>query len=55
VNICLGPPENTRDHIMAAAKALAGGDWQKCRDLISAIKIWDLMPASDKIKTMLAT
>ncbi|KAJ3294249.1 Translation initiation factor 3 subunit c [Borealophlyctis nickersoniae] len=51
--IFIGPPENTRDHIMAAAKALAAGEWQRCRDLIHAIKIWDLMPNTEKIKEML--
>ncbi|TPX69786.1 hypothetical protein SpCBS45565_g02134 [Spizellomyces sp. 'palustris'] len=48
-----GPPENTRDHIMGAAKALAAGEWQRCRDLIHAIKIWDLVPNTEKIKEML--
>ncbi|KAF9931924.1 Translation initiation factor 3 subunit c [Mortierella antarctica] len=48
-----GPPENTRDHIMGAAKALASGEWQKSIELINAIKIWDLMPETDKIKEML--
>ncbi|KAF9180112.1 Translation initiation factor 3 subunit c [Haplosporangium sp. Z 767] len=48
-----GPPENTRDHIMGAAKALASGEWQKAIELIHAIKIWELMPQSDKIKEML--
>ncbi|KAI9088032.1 eukaryotic translation initiation factor 3 subunit 8 N-terminus-domain-containing protein [Phlyctochytrium arcticum] len=48
------PPENTRDHIMGAAKALAAGEWQRCRDLIHAIKIWDLMPNTEKIKNMLS-
>ncbi|KAI9209580.1 eukaryotic translation initiation factor 3 subunit 8 N-terminus-domain-containing protein [Polychytrium aggregatum] len=52
--VFVGPPENTRDHIMAAAKALSGGEWQRCRDLIHAIKIWDLMPGAEKIKEMLA-
>ncbi|KAF9163115.1 Translation initiation factor 3 subunit c [Mortierella sp. AD011] len=48
-----GPPENTRDHIMGAAKALATGEWQKSVELINAIKIWDLMPEASKIKEML--
>ncbi|KAG0343744.1 Translation initiation factor 3 subunit c [Podila minutissima] len=48
-----GPPENTRDHIMGAAKALASGEWQKSIELINAIKIWELMPNTDKIKEML--
>ncbi|KAI1304869.1 Translation initiation factor 3 subunit c [Mortierella claussenii] len=45
-----GPPENTRDYIMGAAKALAGGGWQKSMELISRINIW---PTSDKIKKKL--
>ncbi|KAG0051029.1 Translation initiation factor 3 subunit c [Gryganskiella cystojenkinii] len=48
-----GPPENTRDHIMGAAKALASGEWQKSIELINAIKIWELMPENEKIKEML--
>lgn len=50
----LGPPENIRDHIMGAAKALASGEWEKSRDLIMAIKIWELMPNTQDIKDMLA-
>jgi len=49
-----GPPENTRDHIMGAARALAAGEWKQCDTLIRAIKIWELMPNSDKIKDMLS-
>ncbi|OZJ02772.1 hypothetical protein BZG36_03483 [Bifiguratus adelaidae] len=49
-----GPPENTRDHIMGAARALASGEWRKAKELMIAIKIWDLIPGNDKIKEMLA-
>jgi len=49
-----GPPENTREHIMQAAKALMSGDWERSIKLISAIKVWDLMSKSDEIKAMLA-
>ncbi|KAG1180489.1 hypothetical protein G6F70_002222 [Rhizopus microsporus] len=48
-----GPPENTRDHIMSAAKALASGEWEKAKEYILAIKIWDLMTETNKIKEML--
>ncbi|CAJ0834588.1 13847_t:CDS:2 [Entrophospora sp. SA101] len=48
-----GPAENTRDHIMGAAKALAVGEWQRSQELIGAIKIWDLMPEKKKIIEML--
>ena len=52
--IFTGPPENTRDHIMQASRALAAGEWRKAIDLIGAIKIWDLMADSEKIKAMLS-
>ncbi|KAJ2325923.1 Translation initiation factor 3 subunit c [Coemansia sp. RSA 2702] len=53
--VFLGPPENTRDHIMASAKALADGNWVASRDYIQAIKIWSLLPDCDDIKDMLAS
>ncbi|KAI5308655.1 Translation initiation factor 3 subunit c [Ascosphaera atra] len=49
-----GPPENTRDGVIMAAKLLAGGDWKKASETLNNVKIWDLMSQSDKIKTMLA-
>lgn len=51
--IFTGPPENTRDHVMQASKALAAGEWRKAAEFISAIKIWDLMKEPEKIKAML--
>lgn len=52
--IFTGPPENTRDHVMQASKALAAGEWKKAINFIHQIKIWDLMPQTDDIKTMLS-
>ncbi|KAK4232172.1 eukaryotic translation initiation factor 3 subunit 8 N-terminus-domain-containing protein [Podospora fimiseda] len=52
--IFTGPPENTRDHVMQASKALAAGEWKKATDFIHSIKIWELMPGAEDIKTMLA-
>lgn len=52
--IFTGPPENTRDHVMQASKALAAGEWKKATQFIHSIKIWDLMPSTDDIKAMLA-
>ena len=51
--IFTGPPENIRDHVMQASKALAAGEWKKSADLINSIKIWELMPEPEKIKKML--
>lgn len=52
--IFTGPPENTRDHVMQASKALAAGEWKKATHFIHSIKIWDLMPNTDDIKALLA-
>ena len=54
--IFTGPPENTRDHVMQASRALAAGEWQKATTLITGIKFWDLMPPPypETIKTLLA-
>ena len=52
--IFTGPPENTRDHVMQASKALAAGEWKKATEFIHAIKIWELMPDTESIKEMLA-
>jgi translation initiation factor 3 subunit C len=51
--IFTGPPENTRDHVMQASKALAAGEWKKAAEFITTIKIWDLLPKSAEIKEML--
>ncbi|ORY79880.1 eukaryotic translation initiation factor 3 subunit 8 N-terminus-domain-containing protein [Protomyces lactucae-debilis] len=48
-----GPPENTRDFIMQASKRLSAGDWHGAYDLLSQIKIIDLMPQPDSIRAML--
>jgi translation initiation factor 3 subunit C len=48
-----GPPENVRDHIMAAAKCMIGGNWEECSGFINAIKTWDLLPNTEQIKEKL--
>lgn len=48
-----GPPEGTRDYIMHAAKALQAGEWKKTVELLTSIKIWNLLPESDNIRTMI--
>ncbi|TVY29029.1 Eukaryotic translation initiation factor 3 subunit C [Lachnellula hyalina] len=52
--IFTGPPENTRDHVMQASKALAAGEWKKATTFIHEIKIWELMAKPEAIKTMLS-
>lgn len=52
--IFTGPPENTRDHVMQASKALSAGEWKKAAEFINSIKIWELMANSEAIKEMLS-
>ncbi|KAI9876418.1 MAG: Translation initiation factor 3 subunit c, partial [Pleopsidium flavum] len=52
--IFTGPPENTRDHVMQASKALAAGEWKKSSEFINSIKIWELMAQPEKMKNMLS-
>lgn len=54
--IFTGPPEQTRDHVMCATRALMKGDWKKCADLLVNLNVWQLVPGEDsgnKIKAML--
>ncbi|KAL7550889.1 hypothetical protein ACHAWF_016136 [Thalassiosira exigua] len=51
-----GPPEQTRDFVMTATKALMRGDWKTCSDLLGSLEAWDLIAgagAADEIRTML--
>ncbi|KAF2027401.1 eukaryotic translation initiation factor 3 subunit C [Setomelanomma holmii] len=52
--IFTGPPENTRDHVMQASKALSAGEWKKAAEFINSIKIWELIANSEEIKEMLS-
>ncbi|KAM3727597.1 Eukaryotic translation initiation factor 3 subunit [Dirofilaria immitis] len=52
----IGPPENTREHVVAASRAMLNGDWKKCRDYIvndkMDAKVWNLFRNSEKVKEM---
>jgi translation initiation factor 3 subunit C len=48
-----GPPENFKDSIMQASRALMQADWHQCIQLLTPLKLWDLLPNSTEIKVML--
>lgn len=53
----VGPPDNMREHVLAAAKALKVGDFKKCINFLinpkMNQKVWNLFAETDKVKDML--
>lgn len=54
--IFTGPPENTREHVMAASKALLAGEWKKGSNYILGMDVWNLIPneGGGQVKAMLS-
>ena len=53
----IGPPENMREHVVAASRAMRNGEWRNCVQFLvnekMNNKVWDLMPQSSNVKLML--
>ncbi|CAI5992605.1 unnamed protein product [Closterium sp. NIES-64] len=44
----LSSPQNVRDHVMAASRALMCGDWQRAVQLSEALDVWKLLPVAQR-------
>lgn len=54
-----GPPESMREHVVAASKAMKGGDWRSCKNFIindkMNAKVWDLFFQEDKVRDLISS
>ena len=42
-----GPPENVRDHVMAATRCMLNGEWRRAKDFILGLEVWALLPGDE--------
>ncbi|XP_064612331.1 LOW QUALITY PROTEIN: eukaryotic translation initiation factor 3 subunit C-like [Liolophura sinensis] len=54
-----GPPENMREHVVAASKAMKTGNWKQCKNFIINEKmngkVWDLFVNPDTVRNMITS
>ncbi|KAK9861015.1 hypothetical protein WJX84_011860, partial [Apatococcus fuscideae] len=48
-----GPPENVRDHVMAASRALMGGDWRQAYEHVASLTVWSLLSGKHDPKALM--
>lgn len=45
-----GPPESTRETVLAAGRALQRGDWKQSQEFVLKLKGWKLMPKAEEVQ-----
>lgn len=53
----VGPPETTREHVLAATKAILEGNWKKGYNYLATLDVWNLLPGvgGQNVKALLMT
>jgi len=54
-NPLAGPPETTRDIIMAGARSLEKGDWQQCEQHVLSMPVWTHLGTEECVAQVKAT
>ena len=51
--LIVGPPDSSRDFIIAAAYRMREGNWRQCCELVLNIRVWALFKREKEVKEML--
>ena len=54
-NPLAGPPETTRDVIIAGARALEKGDWRKCEEYMLGLPVWTHLGNEEVVEKVMTT
>ncbi|KAI6658003.1 Eukaryotic translation initiation factor 3 subunit C-like isoform X2 [Oopsacas minuta] len=51
--LIVGPPDSSRDYVIAAAYKMREGNWKQCCNLVLNVRVWSLFKQEKQVKEML--